>query len=492
MIILTNNNYISYNKILKFLNILLFITTFTFYIFHEKPIYINNYTFIIYSLLSIQVFYFLKYENKYSNPFILLLIFILIVYTYPRIITFYWYNDDLPNLTLNRIIKTTSFDVNYTLIFILIANLFIFLGLTLGKSTSKKISNRKEIVLQKYKITKAKSIFLFFLIFQLLTYPINEIIRNNSFFSLFTFLIDSNRILPFIILYILIIFKFKKIEFKKYLLKFIIFIILWALLNYISGNRSAFINLLQIFFIISLLLCFNKIKKKYFSIIFLILLFSIPFYIIGTFSRDLKLINDQKVSINEVFVLVSNKLPEYFNDNNFISLLNPIFNRVAYLDYSIDLIKNADQYHKVVNLQHYFMSIIDAITPGFDIFNVPKSANSLIGIYGNGNLFTKNDIINDYQSDQFNVYGEFYVAYFKWFSIIPIFLFSFLFTYIFYRLDDGNTTHLLWKSFILFKYFNWLISFGTDWLIIYIIYDFITYSIFIFIIEKKFINKVYV
>jgi hypothetical protein len=131
------------------------------------------------------------------------------------------------------------------------------------------------------------------------------------------------------------------------------------------------------------------------------------------------------------------------------------------------------------------MSIIDGLTPGFDVFNVPKSSNSLIGIYGNSGLLKRNDTFYDYQSDQFNVYGEFYVAFYKWFSLIPLFIFSFIFSFFYYKLSNNESISLIWKCFILFQFFNWLRSFGTDWLFIYLIIEYLSYKIFIILFEKK-------
>ena len=128
--------YITYNSLLKIINIALYILTIFFYTFNEMTILVNNYTLIIYSLLFLQIQLFLNHEKKYNNPFIVLLSFILIVYTYPRVLTFYWYNDNLPNLTLNRIIPTTVFDVNYSLFFIFIS---LFIGLNFSQSSFNPI-----------------------------------------------------------------------------------------------------------------------------------------------------------------------------------------------------------------------------------------------------------------------------------------------------------------------------------------------------------------
>jgi hypothetical protein len=479
--------YITYNSLLKIINIALYIVTIFFYTFNEMTILVNNYTLIIYSLLFLQIQLFLNHEKKYNNPFIILLSFILIVYTYPRVLTFYWYNDNLPNLTLNRIIPTTVFDVNYSLFFIFISNFFIYFGLIYGKiQANKAVPNKSYFYLNNSTIKKVRNIFTLFLILQLFLYTITSFFKSNQFISLILFFTDTTRILPFFIFYILCLIKYQDIKKNKLIfLQFVFLLLSWIFFNYISGNRSGFINILQTVGIISIVVGFNSIKKMYILIILSIGLLSIPLYIVGTLSRDLKLSDTRNIGIAQVYTLVSEQLPELLKDNDNITIINPIINRASYLDYSIDLIKNSDKYHSVVNVQYYLMSIIDGLTPGFDVFNVPKSSNSLIGIYGNSGLLKRNDTFYDYQSDQFNVYGEFYVAFYKWFSLIPLFIFSFIFSFFYYKLSNNESISLIWKCFILFQFFNWLRSFGTDWLFIYLIIEYLSYKIFIILFEKK-------
>ncbi len=479
--------YITYNSLLKIINITLYIVTILFYTINEMTNLVNSYTLIIYSLLFLQIQLFLNHEKKYNNPFIILLAFILIVYTFPRVLTFYWYNDNLPNLTLNRIIPTTVFDVNYSLFFIFISNFFIYFGFIYGKiQANKAVENKSSFYLNNSTIKNVRNIFTLFLILQLFLYTITSFFKSNQFISLILFFSDTSRVLPFFIFYILYLIKYQDIKKNKLiLLQFVFLLLSWIIFNYISGNRSGFINILQTVGIISMVVGFNSIKKMHLLIILSIGLLSIPLYIVGTLSRNLKLSDTRDIGIVQVYTLVSEKLPELLKDNDNITIINPIINRASYLDYTIDLIKNSDKYHSVVNIKYYSMSIIDGLTPGFDVFNVPKSSNSLIGIYGNSGVLKRNDTFYDYQSDQFNVYGEFYVAFYKWFSLIPLFIFSFIFSFFYYKLNKNDSISLIWKFFILLQFFNWLRSFGTDWLFIYLIIEYLSYKLFITLFEKK-------
>jgi hypothetical protein len=147
------------------------------------------------------------------------------------------------------------------------------------------------------------------------------------------------------------------------------------------------------------------------------------------------------------------------------TVLIPIFDRIGYLDYCAELIAHDKIYSPIFSYEYYAKSFIDNIlTPGFDIYGIPKVSNSQRFIYNNQGLPTKEKVDETYHSDEFTFYGESYVLYGKWFSLIPIFFIAFLFKRIYVKLNDKNIFHLCVKrSIILMIFYYFMNSYGLDW-----------------------------
>lgn len=169
----------------------------------------------------------------------------------------------------------------------------------------------------------------------------------------------------------------------------------------------------------------------------------------------------------------------FFSEDKEI-ILAPIFGRIAFLDFAAEIIANQKQYGKVFRLDYYAKSIVDnVLTPGFDVFDTPKAANSLTFIYNKNGELKKSRVSDFYQSDEFTIYGEFYALFGKWLSIVPLFFISFAFKRLYVTITDKNLFFFyLKKAFMLYVFFTLLNSFGMDWLLFDVIGILFTYLIF--------------
>jgi hypothetical protein len=148
-------------------------------------------------------------------------------------------------------------------------------------------------------------------------------------------------------------------------------------------------------------------------------------------------------------------------------LLPPIFDRAGFFDYAAEVIAHREEYADVLNLRTYGRSIVDnLLTPGFDVYDQPKIANSLQFVYFGLGVPSKLEANEVYQSDQLCVYGEFY-ALFGFGSLPLLFVIAWLLKRTYVRLHSANPFTLTAKRAVtLFIFVKLIDSFGFDWILI--------------------------
>jgi hypothetical protein len=220
-------------------------------------------------------------------------------------------------------------------------------------------------------------------------------------------------------------------------------------------------------------------------------------YVLSSSSRQVKALNfERSESISIVdFALENfiNLLPQTFqlfnasNASNLSETLSPAFSRASFLDFSVDMIKNSNEYTEVVNFNFYVKSLLDnLLTPGFNIFDAPKASNALRGIYTLGRPLSISELLLSYHSDQFNIYGEYYNLFWGWLSMPFIFISAYYFRLtVYYRLRKQSFTNLLLKFFWAKTFYSWLISFGLDWIIIETFFGYIAFRLNMFFLIRE-------
>jgi len=143
-----------------------------------------------------------------------------------------------------------------------------------------------------------------------------------------------------------------------------------------------------------------------------------------------------------------------------------IFDRAGFLDMTADLVANAPRYAGVINGAYYAKSVTDnGLTPGFNVFDSPKAANSLSIIYNgyaNNSLAT---VSRNYQSDMLTVYGEAFVLFGPVFGLLALGAVSFLFSAAYRFLSrGGDFAFAALRAMLLYIYYYYFLnSFGADW-----------------------------
>lgn len=476
------NNAVDINKLLKIINISLFIITIIFYYINDFSSLVNFNSLLLHLILLLEINYFLKKNYALKSPFVTIFCFVLIFFYLTRIVTINYYDSYNHSDVLNRLTPADVNDLNFSLIFIIFANLMIFFGIYYGeknKLTIKMASNFESN--EKSKVLRVYFLSLLFLINFVFNFQINY---DNWFFELFSFVISPSQVIMVSII-IFIIYENSPLRTVSYYRNLIFFnIVLYAVTLFLLGSRSGLLSVILMFFFGFLACNKNLLKIKYIVFFIAFAFASFHLYNIATHLRYVK------NSTGEFHYSsgLSIGMDYYLNNNtDFIQKFGPAFDRISYLDFTIDAIKNSDDYSKVVNIPNEIFSIVDGLTPGFDVFNAPKVANALSAIYFDEPARLERINSETYQSDQLGIYGEFYILFYKWFSLPIFFIFSYFFVWIYNKNPFKEFfSASVWRVFILSCFYQWLISFGLDWLVIYSIFNLISIGIVLLIINSKF------
>lgn len=146
-------------------------------------------------------------------------------------------------------------------------------------------------------------------------------------------------------------------------------------LSIFSGSRSIVFSLVIYYFF------FSRLKEKIIMLNYrMLLLFPLIFFIsIFTFL------------FGSVFRRISYD-PSYYTQFSLLEILNlnflqyddflyraigAISSRLSYIDFSVSKISSSIIYEDFININYYFKAIIDKLTPGFDLYNIPFATRSV-------------------------------------------------------------------------------------------------------------------
>ena len=144
-----------FNKILQIINFIFILVAIYLFILNGPNEFVDLNTIFLGGLLALEVHFFLAYSKKKINPFVIIVCFQMIFYYIMRIATLLY----IPYSVVFNRNSITPEDTNYTIIFIIISNLFLFAGLY-SKSflkMSPRLETKKEFDF------KVKNIILLFL-----------------------------------------------------------------------------------------------------------------------------------------------------------------------------------------------------------------------------------------------------------------------------------------------------------------------------------------
>ncbi len=450
-----------FNSILQAGNIAIALTAVYFYVLNGGNSYIDSNTMAIFLVFGFQNFIILLWERRSREPLILLLMLTIIAFYMLRVATLLYepWSEVLPRFPF------VPENMNHALLFIMLCVLAMTVGIktvtlrdglhqnSQGIATkADKTSNRLFSVMLVITCLDALSIF-----------GIKAFGTLQGFFS-----IVFNADIVLILLFAVYAIKGDHLSNRQkycYIALFATFIVLRT----VSGSRGALMTtgLSIIFVYLSL---YRKVTIKKHIIILLIAMIPLATFSfsIATYWRPYRIAKLQGAidATPGEFIegYVNNVSSDDFKENLKI-ILRPMFDRAGYLDMAADMITNSDRYSVVVNPVYYFKSFVDnVLTPGYDVFDVPRAGNNTITIYNGMPLLDKSIVDTFYQSDLLTIFGEFYVLFGGYMAVVGCFLWGYFSKLCFAAISFKND---IWyyscRAVFLKLYLLSLWSFGLDW-----------------------------
>lgn len=460
------NKGIDFNNILQFFNVAVFITSMFLHFKTPDNPYIDNYVFVMVVLIHAQILFILLYEKRRTDPFLIILCGVIIVFYLFRITTLL-YNPNA-SLTLTRTTLIDNETFYYFLLYVFSCVWAIFFGLVIGEKKSLlnsggfRYSNddtkhRIQFVTALLFAAVAVAHYLYFgFIDDITKYP--RLIRIMLVFLCYDF--------SFPLLLTLLFFS-KNIISKKLIVLAILCLLVFIVLKTIGGSKGSFL-FVGLATLCSSFSVLGRLKMSRFVLKVIILITPIILFsaLLGNIylkehNRHIKGINAKS---DNLYLLKINDITRQETSQIF----EQIYTRAGFLDFSVEIFNNPD-YGKIVNMGYYFRSLVDTLTPGFDVFNVPLAALNMKGIHALGGQFlNRQDAEKMYHSDQMNVFGESYILFHGYWSLIFVVFFSFCFKSIYVILRSyTRKSHFAyyWMTITLLYFYQWINSFGLDWLI---------------------------
>jgi hypothetical protein len=398
-------------------------------------------------------------ERKRRDPFVILLAFSMIFYYLLRLVTLTVYPF---SLVFGRYPFDSS-DSNFALIFIIIANAFLYAGFyVVGFRGNRSVSAGR------WRAASPISVVFLLLAASVYAYGSQSVWTEDTLprvFSILSIFLAQNIVMLMTLSYFMI---FRKSLSARFGFTIATLIVVEILAHTLAGSRGAIVGAIQNYMVVMLAIagCLTFRRRTFVLGIMLLPVLAVLLlgsFVISTYNRANKE-SGGSLDLSRAIALASESSAELWNSPALDAVLPIIAGRAGYFDYSAEIIAHQLQYKSVINPSAYARSIVDNIlTPGFDVYDQPKISNALQFVYMGLGEPSKEKVNEMYQSDQLGIYGEFY-ALFGYASLPFLFLVAFGFKWIYVRCANRNPFVLVVERvFVLFAFTRVLDSFGIDW-----------------------------
>jgi|SRR6185503_11230695 len=461
----TTKRKIDLNALLTGANLLMLglILLESFRLLEDQNPYVNDRTLLLGVLLCLQTQLALVVERFNRDPFVILLTFALIFYYELRIFTLsYWgFSDVFLRFPYD------AEDTNFALTYMLFANLFMYAGLF-----SVRRKGNLSIEAGTWRATSAGRVVIVLMAAIAFTYLGTAIFSEGGMPRVLNFivlLLSPSMLLMLVLAYYVV---YRKSLGLLTAAAIFVLVVLEVALHTAYGSRSAIINVLQTLLLILLAvrgrLRFNRglvlagVAATPILLALLVATFAISSY--NRFNRDVGAAPDLERAAE--FVSASTNDPLIVAR---LGIIAPVIaSRAGFFDYSAEIIAHRGEYAPLFTVGTYFKSVVDnLLTPGFDVFDQPKIANSMQFIYRRWGTPSRTYVADEaYQSDQIGIYSEFFLLM-GWASLPALFLLTFALKRLYVRLSSPNPFIFAMKRVVVLFIFQRLVdSFGMDWTIV--------------------------
>jgi hypothetical protein len=422
--------------------------------------YTDGLTPVLGVLLCVQNIVALALEARRRDPFVILLVFFMTFYFALRIFTLILY----PFSGVFERFEYTPGDTDYALAFIIVANLFLYAGLRVVHfNDNLAVDVGRWRASSPFRAGILLMMAVGFGYFSSNYWTPENIPRVLNFLVLFI----SQHIIILMALSYYILFRRSFSLLAAVMLAFLV--VAEIVLSVLFGSRSAIVTTIQSVMMVGLgITGYIKIRASYLALgvlsLPLLVLLAGASFLIATHNRVSK-DTGEKFNVSRAVEFSREGARSLGDESSLEVLLPPIFARGGFFDFAAELIAHREEYASIFQPSTYYKSIVDnLLTPGFDVYDQPRIANALEFVYDNMGDPSKEIAEEFYQSDQLEIYGEFYAMY-AWASLPLFFLVSWLIKRTYVRLKAPNPYSLTMKRVVLlFIWVEIINSFGLDWL----------------------------
>ena len=465
------NHSISIIKLLRISCVVLMLLMIVVYAIVGDGIYTNLNTISLGELLGILLLFMLYDANVNNNKLLILLSWWLISFFLLRIITLNYteYSAVLPRC--NADVR----NVNNTILLLMAGGVVLWAAIHISKSRSRNNYNTSS--LSGISLSFNWTTILFFISYFIYFIGKLESPLSGVLSIITNFLLYPTAIVFLYTTYITTVWpQLNKIQRVIALSAMGLFLIEATL----TGSRGGIFNLLIILFIAFLAQDYKKIKKRYVLGVVILVPLMFAVFVFTTYMRKL---GAWQASTQEKVELIPQVI-EIGKDLDTKDLVAPMFDRVGFLDFMIEMNANRAYFSSFINLKEEFKATVDnALSPGFDLFDAPKIGTRIANSYSYGLntvLSKKLNTKEDHKSDALTMFGESYVI----FGIPLCFLFVAVIGTLFkkywlYAHDSIFEKAVIKKAMCLFFFYSILYSYGFDWFILDVLRYYIAYCLFV-------------
>ena len=312
-----------------------------------------------------------------------------------------------------------------------------------------------------------------------------------KFFAVFFNIFNSGRIV-FTFTALIFLVYVSKVKIYNLLPKSILFYTIYLIDTSMSGSRSSIIFIL----LILLLCCLYYLKLKNLSILNLITIFFLSIIsVIGFFVSTLLRNISYKHNFDVRYEFIVEDYTSLMGSIKNINPLAAILNRISYFDFYLEKLINYKYYEDYINLSYYYKPLLDRITPGFELYNVPLASKILQDSFYK-QYFRENYLGNNYNStvtnsEQITIFAESHIL-FGFYSIFYYFVIFYMLKIVlnFFKKINNQIFLQILNMTILLLFFDWITGFGMDITIMLSLYHFVFLMIILFILKAHLIfNK---
>jgi hypothetical protein len=401
-------------------------------------------------------------EARRRDPFVILLAMDMVVYYALRLVTLTLY----PFSAVFDRYPYAPGDSSKALIFILIANVFLYGGLFLARS-----DRGLAISAGSWRPTSpGRTVFLLLAAIAIGYSAVSHSDPDNSsnLVSLLSFFFEPHTVIMMSLAYYLL---FRKSLSRTFALTIALLIVIEMAVHTLAGSRSAIVGFIETCILVILAIAGSiRFKRKYLVLGFLLspvmLLLLVGSFAISTYNRAHRELG-ASFDVGQALASAQEWGADFALGPSLDVVLPPLFARAGFFDFSAEIMAHRHEYASVLNLTTYFESIVDNdLTPGFDVYDQPKIANTLQFSYRGWGVPSKLDVSESYQSDQLGIYGEYY-GLFGYGSLILFFLTAHLLKLVFLHMRGVNPfTFAMKRVVVLFVFVDLLHSYGVDWVML--------------------------